>query len=316
MRAAPYSQLRVAARLANAFALDLVKLGGFGRDVVDALLLAAISQANVAQITRSPELQRQYATLDQAPPDELRRPVSINAIAGSLRMPFETARRRIAALKELGVIKVTPQGVIVPQAPLVSPLYRTTAEQHYSLVRELYLRLRSIGMFEDLPQTPPIFDAENRPVRLVVRLSSDYVLRLAEPITKYVGDLVSGLIIMAMVNANTAHLADTEGGENELTPEGNVSDSLRRPVRVSTISERLGIPPETVRRHIARIVQAGICQRLEDGYIVPARAISREGFVEFMIDNQTNLQRLFQGLAEHGVLAMWEREAAGLRGAA
>ena len=69
-----HQSLRVAARLANGFALDLVKLGGFGRDVVDGLLLAAISQANVAQITRNPELQRRYATLDQPPPDELRRP--------------------------------------------------------------------------------------------------------------------------------------------------------------------------------------------------------------------------------------------------
>jgi hypothetical protein len=136
-REAPHSSMRVAARLANGFALDLVKLGGFGRDVIDGLLMAAISQANVAQITRSPELQRAYATLDQVPPDEMRRPVSISAIANSLRIPFETARRRIAALTELGVIKVVPKGVIIPQGPLNSPFYRMTAEAHYSLVRTL-----------------------------------------------------------------------------------------------------------------------------------------------------------------------------------
>ena len=83
------SSLRVAARLAVGFALDLVKLSGFGRDVIDGLLLAAISQANVALITRDPDLQHTYASLDQPPPDELRRPVSINAIAGSLRIPFD-----------------------------------------------------------------------------------------------------------------------------------------------------------------------------------------------------------------------------------
>ena len=308
--------MRVAARLANGFALDLVKLGSLGQDVVDALLLGAISQANVAQITRSPELQRRYATLDAVPPDELRRPVSINAIAGSLRMPFETARRRIAALKEIGVIHVTPRGVIVPQGPLNSPFYRETTEHHYNLVRELYLRIRAIGLLEDLPHAPAAYDAENLPIRLVVRLSTDYVLRLAEPITKYVGDLVSGLIIMDIVNANTAHLPDTEGGGSELTPEGNIPDSLRRPVRVSALSERLRIPQETVRRHVARIAKADVCERVDDGYIVPGRVIAREGFVEFMLDNQTNLQRLFQALAEYGVLAMWEREAAGLRGAA
>src|SRR5690349_5823504 len=110
MRGAPISSIRVAARLGNGFALDLVKLGGFGRDVIDGLLLVAISQANVAQITRSPELQRTYARLDEAPPDDLRRPVSINAIAGSLRIPFETARRRIASLAEADVVRMTPKG--------------------------------------------------------------------------------------------------------------------------------------------------------------------------------------------------------------
>ncbi len=33
-----------------------------------------------------------------SPPDDLRRPVSVGAIANPLRMPFETARRRIQAL--------------------------------------------------------------------------------------------------------------------------------------------------------------------------------------------------------------------------
>src|SRR6185436_6308089 len=133
--------MRVAGRLANGFALDLVKLGGFGRDVIDGLLMAAISQANVAQITRSPELQRTYATLDQPPPDELRRPVSISAIANSLRIPFETARRRITALSELGIVKTVPKGVIIPTGPLNSPFYRMGAEAHYQLVRNLYFRL-------------------------------------------------------------------------------------------------------------------------------------------------------------------------------
>ena len=54
-------------RVAVGFALDLVKLGGLGRDVIDGLLLVAISQANVTLITRDPDLQRTYASLDQPP---------------------------------------------------------------------------------------------------------------------------------------------------------------------------------------------------------------------------------------------------------
>src|SRR5262245_29595141 len=130
-RGAPHNRLRVAGRLAIGFALDMTRMGAFGRDMVDALLLVAISQANVAQISRSPELQRKYATLDATPPDELRRPVSVSAIANSLRIPFETARRRIANLTELGAVKAAPRGVIVPASVLDSPFYRTTAEANY-----------------------------------------------------------------------------------------------------------------------------------------------------------------------------------------
>lgn len=318
-RDAPHTTVRVAARLANGFALDLVKLGGFGRDVVDGLLLCAISQANVAQITRNPQLQRTYATLDQPPPDEMRRPVSVSAIANSLRMPFETARRRIAALAGLGIVVQTPRGVIVPTAPLNSPFYRIGTEANYNLVRNLYFRLRGIGLLEDLPKpTWPEFDPEHPPMRLVIRLSSDYVLRLAEPIGQHIGDLVTGLILMDLLHANTEHLPDTEGGEadEDWGVEGFVPDRLRKPVRPTILAQRLGIPHETVRRHLNRLVGRDLCERNGDGYLVTARILTRAPFVQYMTDNQSHLSRLYSQLADFGVLTEWEREVLSLRGAA
>jgi len=318
-REAPHNRMRVAGRLANAFALDLVKLGGLGRDVVDALLLAAISQANVAQITRSPELQRQYATLNQPPPDELRRPVSISAVANSLQIPFETARRRITALAELGVIQTVPRGVIIPTAPQTSPLYRMVSEAHYKLVRDLYFRLRGIGLLDDLPRpNSPAFESENPPVRLVIRLSADYILRLAEPLTEHLGDLVSGLIMMQVIHANTEDLPDSEGGDDDVdwSPGSFVLDNLRKPVRAAAVSERLRMPQETVRRHLARLVEADRCERIKDGYVVTGRILARQPFIQFMVDNQSHLHRLYAGLADFGVLSEWEREILAMRGAA
>ena len=318
-REAPTTSIRVAARLANGFALDLVKLGGFGRDVIDGLLMVAISQANIAQINRNPELQRTYATLDQPPPDELRRPVSISALANSLRIPFETTRRRITGLIDAGIVRSAQRGVIIPTAPLTSPFYRMGVEANYNLVRNLYFRLRGIGLFEDLPR--PIrapFDPEHPPVRLVIRHSSDYLLRLAEPVTLYMGDLVTGLLLMDMIQANTEHLADTDGGADDpdWTPEGFVPDSQRRPVRATTLAERLGIPPETVRRHIHRLIESDRCEQNKDGYLVPARVLARKPFVQFMVDNQSHLHRLYAALGDFGVLTEWEREIIALRGAA
>ena len=318
-RDASHASLRVAARLANGFALDLAKLGGFGRDILDGLLLCAISQANVAQITRNPELQRLYATLDQPPPDELRRPVSISAIANSLRIPFETARRRISALIDLGVVVTHPRGVIIPTGPLNSPFYRMGAAAHYELVRKLYFRLRGIGLLEDLPKlASAAYDPENPPVRLVIRLSSDYVLRLAEPIGEHIGDLVTGLVLMDIIHANTEHLPDTEGGEADAdwSAVGFVPDDQRKPVRAAALAQRLGMANETIRRHLVRLMADDRCERNGDGYIVPARVLAREPFVRYMVDNQSHLHRLFAQLSDYGVLSEWERQVAALRGAA
>lgn len=318
-REAPHDALRVATRLSIGFALDLVKLGGFGRDVIDGLLLAAISQANVAQITRDPELQRLYARLDQPPPDELRRPVSINAVANSLRIPFETARRRVAALIEIGAVQSVPRGVIIPTAPLTSPAYKAVAEAYYQLVRNLYVRLRGIGLLDELPK-PRVggFDPANPPVRLVLRLSSNYILRLAEPISLHIGDLVSGLILLEMFQANTEHLPDTEGGraDGDWSPDSFVDDAHRRPVRAAALSERLGIPPETTRRRLARLLKDGRCERIEDGYVVTSRVLAKELLVKFVLDNQSQLYRLYAALADLGVVAEWEHEIQSLQGAA
>lgn len=315
---APNNRIRVAARLANGFMLDLARLGGFGRDIVDGLLMAAISQANVAQVTRSPELQRAYARLDQPPPDSLRRPVSVSAIANSLRIPFETARRRIGALADLGVIKMTSKGVVIPTGPLNSPFYKAAAEANYSLVRNLYLRLRAIGYFEDLRRPADLgFDPQNPPVRLVVRLSTDYLLRLAEPISLYVGDVVTGLILLDVIQANTEHLSDRDGGDAEAWgAEAFVPDEQRRPVRPAALAERLGIPHETIRRHLQRLMADERCERTRHGYRVPGRVLAREPFVRHMLDNQSHLHRLFVQLADFGVLSEWEREVVPLRGAA
>lgn len=318
-REAPQNSILVAARLANAFALDLIKLGGFGRDVIDGLLLAAISQANVSQLSRSAELQRTYATLDQPPPDDLRRPVSISAIANSLRIPFETARRRIQALVDLEIVRSTPKGVILPTAPLSSPFYRLSAEANYQLVRNLYFRLRGIGLLSDLPRpNGPAFEPGNPPVRLVIRHSSDYLLRLAEPLAEHLGELVTGLVLMDIIHANTEGLPDTEGGteSGEWSVESFVADDRRQPVRIAALSERLGIPQETVRRRINRLIAEGLCVRTDRGYVVPGRALAREPFVRFMLDNQSHLHRLFAGLADFGVISEWEKEILALRGAA
>ena len=77
---------RLTMRASVALVLDLVKVCRTGRTLNDGAIALSIIQANIDPIIRDPELQRAYATLDCPPPDDLRRPVSVNSIANALRL--------------------------------------------------------------------------------------------------------------------------------------------------------------------------------------------------------------------------------------
>jgi hypothetical protein len=295
--------------LSNGFTLELVKLGGHKRDVIDALLRAAVSHANQAHIIRDPVLQRRFATLDEDVPDEMRRPATVHAIAASLRIPFETARRRIGGLVETGICVPAGKGVIVPQSTTNSPPYRAACQYQFERLRVLYGRLRGVGLLEGLARRPALWQGEAPPLRLAGRLVIEYVLRFNEAASRYIPDVVTSLTLMEMLQANTEHLPDTESGTDAPGPEGSVPDTRRRPVPVTTLAERLGIPDETMRRHVRRLADRGLCKRSSEGYIVPVEALVRDGFRQVMFQNHVDLRRMFAGLADFGVLAAWEEDA-------
>lgn len=112
--------------------------------------------------------------------------------------------------------------------------------------------------------------------RAAARLTTRFVLDLCSVMAEVAGgDLLRGLILTAIVDANVSHLAAPEsrayGGMESIPP-----DDLRRPVSISALSRSLKIPYETTRRHIARMVDEGICVRIEDrGVIVPAAMLAQ-----------------------------------------
>ncbi|WP_374470918.1 hypothetical protein [Phenylobacterium sp.] len=307
----PLPRLRLAGRVGAAFFLDLVALGRGPLDLLDSLILIAIVQANVSTLTRDPDVAVTYADYDAVPPDDLRRRVSVSAIAHSLRLPYETVRRRVARLAGFGALVTTPTGVYVPGVLLHSPAHRDNTLASYAAVRDFYYRMRDLGVATGLPRpdraaaaAPPV------PVRAVVRIVSDFALRTVDLLTAHVGDLVRGLIFLTVLRCNTEHLPDEESGTDDDGAAGFVSDGLRRPVRFVTISERLGLPEETVRRHANKLVKDGLCVRQAEGLVAPAAVLARPAFQQFMTDNQMNIRRMFEAMARLGVVAEWDRMAA------
>ena len=315
-----FATIRLVNRLAVPCILDAVMVGRLDRDFLDALILLAVVQANVAPISRDPDLNRAYGGYDEPPPDELRRPVSINAVAHSLRLPYETVRRRIVRMARAGACDLGDQGVIVPARELASPQHLAAMMAIWEQIRRLYCRLRDLGLLDDMIPAEDrerwAANAAEPPLRAVMRVASDYMLRLVENVTLRFDSLIAGVVWFAILRANTEQLPESEYGAAGEAAQDFVDDARRRPVRISALAQRLGAPPETVRRYAAELVAAGLCLRTRQGFLVPAEVLSRPNAVKIMRDNFRDLQRMFAAFAQLGVLAEWDRLTPPLRGAA
>lgn len=312
MIADPHAAARAAGRHSVAFLLDQIRASAEGRHFLEYLILLTIIQANVAHLDRDPELQRAFSRYDTPPPDHVRRPISVSAIANALRIPYETARRRVQQLVDRGDCVPVHRGLIVPARALQNPKHEAAIKGTYRNVRQLYLNLRPIGVLRNLPA--PNAPATPEPMRALARLSSDYCLRLVDILTTHVGDLTSGVLLLQILHANIRHI-DSETrdavGEGALMP-----DALRRPVAVSQLADELGIAPETARRHASKLVAEQRAIRWPGGLLVPSASLTGEPWPQLIMDNLGHVNRMFAALAQLGLLAEWDRAASAASGAA
>lgn len=109
-------------------------------DLLRALVFTAIWTANVKHVINTATAASQTVLSD-----DLRRPVSILAIANSLRLPYETVRRHANALEKAGICRrVGRQGLVVP-AREHSKMASGTAQAH-ALITSFLAELRGAGL--------------------------------------------------------------------------------------------------------------------------------------------------------------------------
>ncbi len=140
-------------------------------------------------------------------------------------------------------------------------------------------------------------------VRAAVRLSDEYVLRALRLISDLAGgELLTAIVFRAIVAGNIGYL---DGNAAEAAQYADMDtmppDRLRRPVSVLSVANSLGIPYETTRRHVRKLIAAGHCRREAKGVIAPAAALSGPAAETAMLANLANLRRLFRGLKKAGV---------------
>jgi hypothetical protein len=146
--AADAAVARVTARLTIQFFLRCAKIMSdmAGGDLIGALVLQTIMAANAGTVDEDPATAGQYASIENIPPDSVRRPVSILAVAGSLGMPYETTRRHVNRLLKEGRCVKVKGGVIFPASRVGSPASNAAVMSNMANVRRFYRTLKRAGV--------------------------------------------------------------------------------------------------------------------------------------------------------------------------
>lgn len=278
--------------------LDQVRTS-FGGDIVKGVIFLAVTQSNVAHIDRDPELARQWADLDTPPPDHLRRPVSAGAIAQSLGLPKETARRKIRQLVAERYCTLAPGGVIAPRRVFLRPGNAGALRRNAADLCQLHASLTESGV--SVARGYALASEEAR-LRQLGRVTTDFMLRAVDSMRElFAGELLSGLIFMAIGAANVRHITHSRGAPyaelNDPPP-----DAERRPISALALSRELGIPAETVRRHVRRLEREGYCVARPDGMVVPNAVLMRDDFLNATTRCAANLRWLLAQMSQVGLL--------------
>jgi biotin operon repressor len=115
-------------------------------DPLDALILSTVAVANVAHLGSDPALSLRYGAIDQPEPFEIKRPISRNAVALSLGLSYETARRRIQKLIDAGALIDTEDGLVGANEVLNPEMVLAMAKQNATLLRRMVRLMREAGV--------------------------------------------------------------------------------------------------------------------------------------------------------------------------
>jgi len=228
------------------------------------------------------------------------RSAGIRAMSASLGMPYETMRRYVVELVKLGVCERCGKGGVAvasaaPARQVVAQIDSIVCDQYLQMLCEL----ENIGFdFGRLRTGTDNFTGVDDRRAFLTSSATSFLLRLMEvnvPVFK--GDLTMVAVWTALVCESlravtyNKELTWKYGGAD--TP---IPDELRRPVSAAAVAQSLGMPSETTRRHLARLVERQLCMRVSHtGYMVPYAIVSTDRISQ--IASLTAL-RLYQSISE------------------
>jgi DNA-binding transcriptional ArsR family regulator len=141
--------------------------------------------------------------------------------------------------------------------------------------------------------------------RQICRLGGVYVIDRARFVARTIDrNFVTALVFLAITRANLGDItASRDAASRHLALGETPPDSSRAPVTVYALARDLGIPYETVRRHVGKLKDAGICVTVADGVIVPGRVFDSPAGRGGALDTERTVRALVAEAARFGVAA-------------
>ncbi len=255
----------------------------FEGDLLGGLVLLALIQRHLAHIAAHGEADAEKA-------------VSAKSLARSLKTAPETMRRCVLRLVEAEwCTRVDRQGVVLSQtAAGQAKIAALLADLRADFVVFLSY-LKTIAFDFDLMQraaAPPETDAQV-PAQDIAALPGidsviiNFALRIVEiGAAPFGNDYVLTCVFSAIMTANTSPFAyDPTETWRYSTRDTPPPDEVRKPASFAEVSELLGIPYETVRRHAKKLVSLGVCLRdARKGLIIPMEVLQAPSYLGMGVD--------------------------------
>lgn len=147
------------------------------------------------------------------------------------------------------------------------------------------------------------FDADLR--RQLARLASHHFLNTGSLIARVVdADLVTALTFLTISRSNVRELTDDGQGTRSFAAlEAVPPDEMRNGVSVYAVARDLGIPYETVRRHVKKLRDKDVVDAGPDGLTIPRRVYASPNQIEAVAQNWELVRAFVADAVRFGLIA-------------
>jgi hypothetical protein len=270
-------QLNYAVAVANFFGQDFMVGNAF------IALLAEVGRANPDSLLPGSRL--------------VGRPITIRAMARSFHRPYETMRRAVRRLSELGLAELREEGVVLRSGFI---------DQHgvHDLLVEMHditvTLIDNLFVFAKLPK--PDFVEGESPEKFIKLASLELHLLSVEGMQSIFSDW-TGLLLIAAISAGNirdvtydSELAFTYAAVDKVPPM-----HLRRPVYFKVLCDTLPICPTTAWRRIAVMKIFGSVTQVEGGLIIDGKWFKNLTLIANACDRIERMHSIINRMALSGV---------------